>query len=220
MDAVQNNVESESSTLKLFTALDGCYKYFNKALFNNELNNRVIINCSRKSRAYGFFATNSWGDSEGSLDEISINPDTMSGRKVEEILSTLVHEMVHLWQHKRGEAPARPYHNKAWAKKMESVGLMPSHNGKPGGKKVGVNMTHYIVEGGKFEQALQNLPEEHKLPFVGLGGHRRQSKTRGYNKYVCATCGAVARAKPGASFACAPCSRKLMMLVELEDRGL
>lgn len=40
---------------------------------------------------------------------------------------------------------------------MESIGLMPSDTGKPGGKKTGQSMADYVIPGGKFYQATQRL---------------------------------------------------------------
>ena len=34
---------------------------------------------------------------------------------------------------------------------MEAIGLMPSHSGKPGGKRTGQQMTHYILDGGSYD---------------------------------------------------------------------
>ncbi len=49
---------------------------------------------------------------------------------------------------------------------MEWVGLMPSHTGKPGGKKTGQQMADYAIIGGVFEQALSRLPAQLKLPLM------------------------------------------------------
>jgi len=41
-------------------------------------------------------------------DEIALNPSTFRSRSTEETLSTLVHEMCHLWQfHKGGDCDAQ-----------------------------------------------------------------------------------------------------------------
>jgi hypothetical protein len=58
-------------------------------------------------------------------------------------LSTLVHEMVHVWQQHCGTPSKRGYHNKEWATKMKSVGPQPSSTGMVGGKETGQRMSHY-----------------------------------------------------------------------------
>ncbi len=42
------------------------------------------------------------------------------------------------------------YHNDEWAKKMESIGLMPSDTGQPGGKRTGDQIADYPIEAGNF----------------------------------------------------------------------
>ena len=56
---------------------------------------------------------------EETTDEIALNPATFHDRTAEEILSTLVHEMVHLWQHHFGTPSRASYHNREWAAKMK-----------------------------------------------------------------------------------------------------
>ncbi|EAX1143157.1 sprT domain-containing protein, partial [Salmonella enterica] len=73
-------------------------------------------------------------------------------------LSTLVHEMVHVWQHYAPVKKCRGgYHDRVWGAKMEEVGLMPSKTGLPGGKKNWQQMTHYIIRGGRFQKAVYDL---------------------------------------------------------------
>jgi len=57
-----------------------------------------------------------------------LNPDGFIGRTDEWIVSILLHEMCHLWQHHFGKAKKRKnyaYHDKEWSLEMESLGLMP-----------------------------------------------------------------------------------------------
>lgn len=72
-------------------------------------------------------------------------------------MSTLVHEMVHHWQHHFGTpSPSNP-HNREWAAKMMTLGLHPSKTGLPGGKKTGRSVSHYILPEGLFVSACQDL---------------------------------------------------------------
>lgn len=101
--------------------------------------------------------------------EISLTPTTLYRSPVE-IFSTLVHEMVHLWQWEFGEPSRSGYHNKEWAAKMRTIGLIPTDTGKPGGKETGQRMTHYIEEGGKYQKAFEQMPEKFILPFTSWEG--------------------------------------------------
>lgn len=86
-----------------------------------------------------------------------MNPAYFAVCPPEEVMQTLVHEMVHLWQYHFGKPGRRGYHNKEWANKMESIGLMPSSTGQPGGKRTGDKMADYIIEGSVFDNLCQNL---------------------------------------------------------------
>lgn len=65
-------------------------------------------------------------------------------------MQTVVHEMVHFWQHHHGNPGRGRYHNNEGADKMEAVGLMPSSTGQPGGKRTGDSVADYPIEGGRF----------------------------------------------------------------------
>lgn len=157
-------------TKKQFTTLNDLFDYYNEMLFNGELKN-CLVNMSRHKGAHGFFAPERWKEStEGEIvHEISLNPDTMN-RTPKEWQSTLVHEMVHLWQEQTGNTERRGYHGKKFANKMELVGLIASHNGRLGGRRTGQSMTHYVQENGPFEIAFNAIEETQleglKLPFV------------------------------------------------------
>ncbi len=92
------------------------------------------------------------------IHEISLTPDSLN-RPDKYWHATLVHEMVHLWQQDFGKPSRSCYHNKQWASKMESLGLMPSDTGLPEGRKTGQHMTHYIMAGGLFEKAFQSIAQ-------------------------------------------------------------
>ena len=46
---------------------------------------------------------------------------------------------------------------------MQSIGLMPSDTGEPGGKRHGQQMTHYIIEGGPFDLSSKELIEQGRM---------------------------------------------------------
>lgn len=154
-----------------FNALNGAYKYFNRVLFKNKLPG-CILNFSRLKGTHGFMAPERWKrvqDKEFGIHEISLTPTTLYRTPIL-IFSTLVHEMIHLWQWEFGEPSRSGYHNKEWAQKMRELGLIPSHTGQPGGKETGQHMTHYIEEGGRYQLAFEKMPKSYILPFTSLEG--------------------------------------------------
>ena len=108
-------------------------------------------------------------DGEEITDEIALNPSHFRARTTEQNLSTLVHEMVHLWQHHFGKPSRTGYHNKEWAAMMKAVGLIPSDTGAPGGKETGQHVSHYIEADGAFDRACAELVElGFIMPYVEL----------------------------------------------------
>ena len=118
----------------------------------------------RHKGAYGYFSGDRFAsidDPEEVTDEIALNPAHFARRTPTQTLSTLVHEMVHLWQHHLGTPSRNGYHNKEWAAKMREVGLIPTDTGQPGGKDTGQKVTHIIEEGGRFDKACTAFLAKH-----------------------------------------------------------
>ncbi|AWX05543.1 MULTISPECIES: SprT-like domain-containing protein [Gammaproteobacteria] len=140
-----------------YEELQAAFDHFNDALFDSELP-VCLITLQREKQTYGYFSAERFVSRDGgTTDEIAMNPAYFAVCPPEEIMQTLVHEMAHLWQHHFGKPGRRGYHNKEWAERMEEIGLMPSSTGKPGGAKTGDKMADYIIEGGPFEDACQEL---------------------------------------------------------------
>ncbi|KAB7891445.1 SprT-like domain-containing protein [Poseidonibacter ostreae] len=147
-------------TEEFYEMLQKIYHVFNKELFDSELPN-CLITVQRKKRVMGYFSSHRWIDKdENKVHELAINPTYFTSCNFIEVFQTVVHEMVHLWQFELGTPSRRAYHNKEWADKMESLGLMPSSTGREGGKKVGQAMNDYPIKGGAFESVCINLFKE------------------------------------------------------------
>lgn len=203
--------ENQGHTRKAYNGLAEAYDYFNKFLFENKLPS-CLITVQRKKNCYGYFSRDRFtlGGGEVHTDEIALNPALFEGRSNEEILSTLVHEMVHLWQYHTGEPGKGGYHNKEWAIAMHKIGLHPSNTGKLGGKETGPQMTHYIEDKGPFIIVCKEFLLKSPLVFYsdvrtnksqGVAKVKRDSKT----KYSCEMCGINAWAKPSTVLVCGIC---------------
>jgi hypothetical protein len=110
-----------------------------------------------------------------------------------------------------GTPPAGGYHNKEWAEKMKSIGLMPSSTGMVGGKETGSRMMDYVIPDGPFAKACALLAAtDWKLNLQssvrpGPKGNVAASKT----KFTCPGCGANAWGKPTLLIACIECDRPM-----------
>jgi predicted SprT family Zn-dependent metalloprotease len=199
-----------SHTARQYATFQAAYDHFNAALWHGKLP-PCLITLQRKARAKGYFRGDGFVARSGDqkTDEIALNPDTFADRTDREILSTLAHEMAHMWQHHCGEPSRSGYHNSEWADEMERIGLKPSDTGAEGGRRTGQRVTHYIVEGGPFDMAASLFLADHvAVDWASAGGGAEKGKAarasaKSKTKYTCPACGQNAWAKPGAMLACA-----------------
>jgi predicted SprT family Zn-dependent metalloprotease len=200
-----------SPTGKTYEGLVTAYDHFNRELFESRLP-PCLITMQRKNKAYGYFAGGRFGTRDGQeiTDEIALNPSHFRARTVEQSLSTLAHEMVHLEQHHFGKTSRSGYHNKQWVGLMRRVGLIPSDTAAPGGKETGQSVSHYIEAGGRFEQSCAALiGSGFSMPYVELwdeaDGKAKKKKAASKTKYTCPTCNGNAWAKPETKLICGEC---------------
>lgn len=197
-------------TRETYTALQDAFNWFNRELFNSSLP-QVLIVLHRKKGAKGYFWADMWRGYDGEsleadkLSEIALTPETLN-RSDKEILSTLVHEMVHLWQYTCGTPSRNAYHNKEWAEMMNEVGLHPTHDGTWAGKPTGQKVTHRIIEAHRFDVSATAFLENRKV--IQWFGVQQGTKETKKNKvlYTCC-CVPVVKVwgKPGLAIACELC---------------
>jgi predicted SprT family Zn-dependent metalloprotease len=199
-------------TEEIYTELKKAYDFFNQHLFENKLP-PCLITLQRKARAYGYFSANRFQHVEaGTLtDEISMNPDHFKTEPLRKVLSTLVHEMVHLQQAYIGKPSRTGYHNREWANLMLAAGLIPSSTGGVGGAQVGQHMTHYIEPAGRFDKVCQELIDGgFRLSWADKFGNNKMKSKPTRIKYTCEDCGLNAWAKPNIQLLCGECQKSLL----------
>lgn len=146
-----------NATPEAYRELQQAYEHFNRELFDDQLPG-CLITLHRDRKTMSYFSPMRFGSRRGQLsDEISLNPTYFGTLSVSQVMQALVHEMVHQWQAHKGDPGRGRYHNKEFADKMESIGLIPSSTGKPGGQRTGESMNDYPQDGGPFEQAVAKL---------------------------------------------------------------
>ena len=227
---IQTKDNKATPTTEQWTAYQQLYDYFNAKLFGGTLPS-IILNFYRKANVCGFFSRDRWSRNDGSkTHEISINPVHLAIDPFIQVCQTLVHEQAHLWQAEHGKSSRPGYHNSEWAAKMESIGLMPSSTGHPGGDRVGQKMSDFVIEGGLFEQAFNALPEGIKLPWKAneatlpqaaiallgqlagtttLNGTGTAPDKKTKVKYICPGCKAKAWGKPELRLICGDCHKNM-----------
>jgi predicted SprT family Zn-dependent metalloprotease len=199
-------------TLEAYGELQQAYDHYNRTLFDGRLPPCLITLHRESERMHGHFSHNRFvrlADGRTATDEIALNPMHFVRRSVTEVLSTLTHEMAHLWQAHHGKPSRQAYHNKQWAWKMKAIGLQPSATGEPGGKETGQKMTHYVIAGGAFEQATTALLETgFRLSWADAGvatPGKKPKKSGTRIKYTCPACQANAWGKAGLKLLCGDC---------------
>jgi predicted SprT family Zn-dependent metalloprotease len=91
-----------------------------------------LITLRSSNRHNGYHHAKRFMNTKGQwLDELGMHPGFMGLRSVEEVLSTLVHEMVHHWQQHEGTPSKSKPHNREWGSKMRSVGMVASDTTLP-----------------------------------------------------------------------------------------
>jgi hypothetical protein len=214
----------EAITPAQYRAFQEAYDFFNAELFAGSLP-AVLVTLQRHAKARGYFAPDRFTGriEESAAHELAMNPDTFTGRSDEEILSTLAHEMAHVWQQSCGTPPRRSYHDRQWAAKMKEIGLQPSTTGLPGGNETGQSVTHYIIQGGPYAKAYAKLKAKGlRLHWQSVPeGQQAKAKKASKTKFTCPDCGQNAWARPDALLMCGTCYEDgeeiVLMLAELSE---
>ena len=204
-------MDKKSPTLITYTEWQSAYDFFNKELFNDSLPECVITLSGKSKRNMGSFAPDRYASEGGEIkDGLMMNPKHFR-RGLIDTLSTLVHEMCHVWIHHFGKTKSRNgYHSKEWGTLMESVGLMPS--------KTGQQMTHYIIDAAPFETAAKRLLEEKfRISWADAqtvdSNRATKSKARNKSKYSCKVCKATVWGKPELRINCGECKARFVEIL-------
>src|SRR5438552_2985974 len=95
-----SRVMAKGSPNQQYVTLSAAFDFFNRRLFKAALP-PVLITLQRHKGARGYYSARRFegrADRSRRTDEVALNPATFLNRTDAEILSTLVHEMIHHWQ--------------------------------------------------------------------------------------------------------------------------
>lgn len=195
-------------TVEMYQSMQLAYDTFNSELFGGGLPQCLMTLQREGSCTLGYFSPERFSSKSGgpATDEIAISPMHMV-RPDKEVLATIGHEMVHLWQQHNGKPGRKGYHNREWANKMLAIGLTPVNN-NDNSKITGQSMHHTIKEGGAFERIADGLiASGWRLGYHERGGGLmlmgKKPQTRA--KFTCPTCQVNAWAAPSVSLVCGDC---------------
>lgn len=201
--------------------LEKIFRVLNADWFGGELE-EPIITIQSTPRAYGHVTmTKTWKRKDDWRHELNLGAETL-GRPIEEVVATMMHEMVHLYNiaHNvqdcsRGGA----YHNKRFKKEAERRGLMIEHHPTYGWTITtpGEKLIDYIIEQGWGEIYINRghgwTPPANGGSKAGNSGAKdgqeppKKSSTR---KYVCPACGQSVRATKAVHIICGECMERMV----------
>lgn len=199
--------------------LEKMYRQLNKDKFNNELE-EPIITIQSTPRAYGHVTCGRvWKSKDCQRYELNIGAGTLD-RPIENVVSTLLHEMVHIYNlmHNIQDCSrGNTYHNKKFKEKAESVGLVIDCDPKYGWTITSPSddLVLYICDKG-WTDIQMNRGEFSRVSVGTAAGNasgtekppKRPSSTR---KYICPKCGMSVRATKTVNILCGDCSEKMVV---------
>ena len=113
------------------------FNAINEHYYNSELEKPVItFKEGKKKKAYGWIETRKqWVQGKNERYDINISVDYLGNRSVDETISTLMHEMAHLYNLQNGikdTTRAGLYHNKKFKEEAEKHMIKIDHSDKYG----------------------------------------------------------------------------------------
>jgi len=148
----------EASIIPAIQELTRCYQAL-VPLFAPSLDSKnppiILIQSRGKRNAYGWMARENWKQEESSFNEITITAEYLA-RPTEEIMETLVHEMVHHANALDGidDCSRNQYHRESFRDRAESVGLVVEKEGRRGWSKTALsNELKERIQGLKVDAA-------------------------------------------------------------------
>ena len=193
--------------------LNNLYDRLNKDYFNSELE-RPVITIQSTPQAYGHFTLyDAWSINGDGLKEINIGAGTLA-RPIENVVATLLHEMCHQYNavnNIKDVSRGGTYHNKKFKQTAEARGLVIQRSEKYGWTitEPSDGLLDWILLNDLTDIPM-NRNEFNSFSFGGNGsesdGKRKPPTKKGsYRKFICPSCGLIARTTKEANLICGDC---------------
>ena len=205
--------------------LEKMFRALNADWFDGELE-EPIITIQSTPRAYGHVTVaKTWKRKDEERHELNLGAETLN-RPIENVVATIVHEMVHLYNLAHGVQDCSrggSYHNKKFRDEAERRGLCISHHEKYGWTITEPSdaLMEYILEQGWSEISMNRgygwTPPPSAGGKAGNGGQgvpgvpgvtpKKPSSTR---KLQCPCCGNSVRATKAVRIMCMDCEEQML----------
>ena len=200
--------------------LNKVFDLLNEAFFENALS-RPTITIQSTPKAYGHFSLNkdTWISKLGGTHEINIGAGTLA-RPIEEVVATLLHEMVHYFNFIMGIqdcSRGNTYHNRRFKDAAEARGLIITHSEKYGYAHTAPSDTilEFCLRFGLTEILINRNEQTYFRVGGGSGAHSGASgtvtpRTSSTRKYICPCCRMSVRATRTVRIACVDCQEQMI----------
>ncbi len=187
------------------------FNAINSHFYNGELEKPIItVKEGKKKNAYGWIETSkNWIQGKTERYEINISCDYIGERTVTETISTLMHEMAHLYNIQneiKDTSRAGIYHNTKFKETAEAHGLEISYN-----EHIGWSIIRLTPDAEKWVDENINIKgfSVYKLTKEKISKGTAKPK-QSMRKLVCPNCGLIVRVtKPNVKLLCVECNEKL-----------
>lgn len=199
--------------------LEKAFRVLNEEYFDGLLE-EPIVTVASTPRSFGHVSVPKvWRKGEESRHELNIGSGTLD-RPVENVIATLLHEMVHLWNIREGiqdTSRGGSYHNKKFRDAAQARALSISYD-----KRIGWSVTEptpelcdlIIAQGwSEIDMARREFSFTPRGKGTGnaTGGTTpTASRTSSTRKYVCPCCGMSVRATKTVNVMCGDCNETMV----------
>ncbi len=193
--------------------LEKIFKLLNEVYFENALSIPVIT-IQSTPRAYGHVSVaNKWSIMGAGTKELNIGAGTLD-RPIEETVSTMLHEMVHIYCMEKGikdTSRGGSYHNKNFKAEAEKRDLQIDYSQKYGWTVTSPTekILDFCILYELQDIYISRQEEEEGKASKGKGGGDASRKPSSTRKYICPKCGASVRATRQVNIICGDCNIRM-----------
>lgn len=200
-------IRSITTIAELSAGMMAAFNAINEHYYNSELEKPVItFKEGKKKKAYGWIETRKqWIQGKNERYEINISVDYLGNRSIDETISTLMHEMAHLYNLQNGikdTTRAGLYHNKKFKETAEAHGLHIEYS-----EHIGWSLTSLPEETRAWIKENINIKDIRIYKRIAEKDSGKETKPKqSMRKLICPNCGAIARVtSPDTLLICGSC---------------